>query len=381
MKERRMQTTSHPIATEDNVACFQLTSYTFGTPAVSSASGRKVYIQASLHADEVPAMLVAHVLRRELERLEAEGRIKGEIILVPAANPIGLSQMVHATPFGRYDLASGVNFNRNYKHVAAELKASLQDKLGADAQANVALVRQHARNAVAGWETENATQELKKTLLSMAIDADIMLDLHCDNEAVLHLYTGTALAEQVKPLAALLGAHATLLARDSGGEPFDEACSRLWWDLADHFGPDTPIPMACIGVTVELRGEMDVRYDLAEQDAEGLLQYLARQGVIDIALSPLPALLAEPTPLEGVEPLAAPHSGVLVFLKRLGERVQENEPVADIVNPVSGKVTTLRATRAGILFASTAHRHLLRGMHVCKIAGGAAYRSGNLLSQ
>jgi predicted deacylase len=137
--------------------------------------------------------------------------------------------------------------------------------------------------------------------------------------------------------------------------------------------------MACIGVTVELRGEMDVRYDLAEKDAHGLLQYLAHQDVLDIDREPLPALIAEPTPLEGVEPLAAPHSGVLVFLKRLGEHVQENEAVADIVNPVSGKVSTLRATRAGVLFASTAHRHLLRGMHVCKIAGGSAFRTGSLL--
>src|SRR5689334_9868789 len=102
-----MQATSHPIATEDNVATFQLTSYHFGTPGI----GKKVYIQASLHADEVPAMLVAHVLRRELARLEAEGRIRGEIILVPAANPIGLSQVVHGAPFGRYDLATGTNFN------------------------------------------------------------------------------------------------------------------------------------------------------------------------------------------------------------------------------------------------------------------------------
>jgi predicted deacylase len=378
-KENRMQPTIHPIATEDNVACFQLTSYRFGSPSGAGGSGKKVYIQASLHADEVPAMLVAHVLRRELERLEAEGRIKGEIILVPAANPIGLSQVVHGAPFGRYDLASGVNFNRAYKHVAAELKASLKDALGPDAAANTALIREHARRAVASWKTENPTQDLKKTLLGMAIDADIMLDLHCDNEAVLHLYTGTPLADQVKPLAALLGAHATLLARESGGEPFDEACSRLWWDLADHFGPDTPIPMACIGVTVELRGEMDVRYDLAEKDARGLLQYLAYQGVLDIERDPLPALIAEPTPLEGVEPLAAPHAGVLVFLKRLGDRIEEDEPVADIVNPVSGKVSTLRASRAGILFASTAHRHLLRGMHVCKIAGGAAFRTGSLL--
>jgi predicted deacylase len=372
-----MQPTFHPIATEDNVATFQLTSYRFGTPG----SGKKVYIQASLHADEVPAMLVAHVLRRELERLEAEGRIRGEIILVPAANPIGLSQVVHGAPFGRYDLASGHNFNRFYKHVAAELKESLKGKLGPDAQANVALVREHARRSIAEWNTDNPTQDLKKTLLGMAIDADIMLDLHCDNEAVLHLYTGTPLAEQVRPLAALLGAHATLLARESGGEPFDEACSRLWWQLADHFGPELPIPMACIAVTVELRGEMDVRYDLAEKDAQGLLQYLAYQGVLDIERAPLPALIAEPTPLEGVEPLAAPHAGVLVFLKKLGDQVVAGDAVADIVNPVSGKVSTLRCTQSGVLFASTAHRHLLRGMHVCKIAGGTAWRTGSLLGQ
>ncbi|MGO4477739.1 succinylglutamate desuccinylase/aspartoacylase family protein [Massilia sp. 2TAF26] len=374
-----MQSFSHPIATEDNVANFQLTSYSFGKMRGNPGAGKKVYIQASLHADEVPAMLVAHVLRRELERLDAEGRIEGEIILVPAANPIGLSQVVHGAPFGRYDLASGINFNRSYKHVAAELKASLKGQLGTDSQANAALVREHARRAVANWRTDSPTQDLKKLLLGMAIDADIMLDLHCDNEAVLHLYTGTPLADQVKPLAALLGAHATLLARESGGEPFDEACSRLWWELADHFGPSMPIPMGCIGVTVELRGEMDVRYELAEKDAQGLLQYLAYQGVLDIEREPLPPLVAEPTPLEGVEPLAAPHSGVLVFLKRLGDRVAENEAVADIVNPVSGKTTTLRATRAGILFASTAHRHLLRGMHVCKIAGDSAFRSGSLL--
>jgi hypothetical protein len=32
-----------------------------------------------------------------------------------------------------------------------------------------------------------------------------------------------------------------------------------------------------------------------------------------------------------------------------------------------------------VLFASTAHRHLLRGMHVCKIAGATAFRVGDLL--
>jgi predicted deacylase len=114
--ETIMQRQTHAIATEENIASFQLTSFHFGNPG-----SKKVYIQASLHADEVPAMLVAHVLRRELEKLDAAGHVQGEIILVPAANPIGLSQVIHGAPFGRFDLASGVNFNRSYKHVADEL--------------------------------------------------------------------------------------------------------------------------------------------------------------------------------------------------------------------------------------------------------------------
>jgi predicted deacylase len=126
---------------------------------------------------------------------------------------------------------------------------------------------------------------------------------------------------------------------------------------------------------------MDVRYDLAEQDAQAMLQYLAREGLIDIPLLALPAPLCAPTPLTGVEPLHAPQSGVLVFLKALGEQVAAGEAVADIVNPVTGVTATVRASRGGLLFASTAHRHLLRGMHICKIAGDAPFRSGSLLSQ
>jgi predicted deacylase len=371
-----MHAQTHPIATEPGVAAYQLTSHHYG----SAGSGKKVYIQAALHADEVPAMLVAHFLRRELERLDAEDRIHGEVILVPAANPIGLSQVVQGTPFGRFDLGTGVNFNRSFRHVADELKAALAGRLGEHGPANVAAIRAGARAAIARWEPLDHTEVLKKTLLSMAIDADIVLDLHCDNEALLHMYTGTALMDKAAPLAALLGARALLLSSASGGAPFDEACSRLWWELADHFGPQAAIPMACTAITVELRGEMDVRYDYAGRDASALLQYLAREGVLDIPQAALPEPLCAPTPLEGVEPLHAPQSGVLVFLKALGEHVHAGEAVADIVNPVTGTTATVRARQEGLVFASTAHRHLLRGMHVCKIAGATPFRSGSLLS-
>ena len=372
-----MQAQTHLISMQDSSTAYQLTSFHFGL----AGSGKKVYIQAALHADEVPGMLVSQFLRSELLALEAAGKLRGEIVLVPAANPIGLAQAIIGAPFGRFDLSTGTNFNRAYKHVAGDLKKSLAGRLGADASANVALVREHARTSVASWRPATDAESLKKILLGMAIDADIVLDLHCDNEAVLHMYTGTPLAEAAMPLAALLGSRALLLALEAGEEPFDEACSRLWWDLAAHFGPATPLPAACLSVTVELRGEMDVNYRDAEHDARALLAFLAHAGVSDQPCPPLPAARCAPTPLEGVEPLAAPHAGVLVFLKALGDTVAAGEAIADLVDPVSGRSTTLRASVPGVFFARTAHRHLLRGMAVGKIAGPVAFRAGKLLSQ
>ncbi|WP_300751166.1 succinylglutamate desuccinylase/aspartoacylase family protein [Janthinobacterium sp.] len=378
-----MQAHQHPISTEHASVAYQLSSFHFGVPAAGSRSGKKVYIQAALHADEVPGMLVSQCLRRELLALEAAGKLHGEVILVPAANPIGLSQAIHGAPFGRFDLSTGINFNRAYRHVADELKTTLAGKLGQDAQTNVALIRSHAREAIDAWQPRTDAETLKKTLLAMAIDADIVLDLHCDNEAALHIYTGTPLAGRIAPLSALLGARAVLLELAAGEEPFDEACSRLWWDLDAHFKGAYPIPMACLSTTVELRGEVEVSYALAERDAQALLRFLAIEGVLELdgANEALPAPLCEPTPLAGVEPILAPHAGVLVYLREMGEVLAAGDALADLIDPVSGATTTLRCTVAGVFFARSAHRHVLRGMNVGKVAGAIAYRGGSLLSQ
>ena len=372
-----MQVQKHGFSHPDSCLQLHLTSLHFGTPG----RGKKAYLQAALHADEVPGMLVAQCLRAELQALDAAGKILGEVVLVPAANPIGLAQAIQGTPFGRFDLSTGTNFNRAYKHVASDLKRSLDGRLNADADANVAIIRAHAREAVATWQPATDAEALKKVLLGLAIDADIVLDLHCDNEAVMHLYAGTPLAAQAAALAAYMGAHALLLALEAGEEPFDEACSRLWWDLAAHFGPAIPIAPACFAATVELRGEMDVGYALARRDARGLINFLAHAGVLDVQPDGMPAPLCAATPLEGVEPIVAPHAGVLVFLKNLGQKVQAGDAIADLIDPVSGATTTLACTRGGVFFARTAHRHLLRGMAVGKIAGPVPFRAGKLLSQ
>jgi hypothetical protein len=130
----------HQISRPESGGNYQLSSFHFGEPG----RGKKVYIQAALHADEIPGMLVSQFLRKALLAAEADGSLVGEVILVPAANPLGLAQAIHGAPFGRFDLSTGTNFNRAYKHVAEELKLSLAGKLGADAAANVSLIREHA---------------------------------------------------------------------------------------------------------------------------------------------------------------------------------------------------------------------------------------------
>ncbi len=372
-----MHTQHHPVSLSGSSAAFELLSYHYG----ERGSGQKVYIQAGLHADEVPGMLVAQTLRTELAALEAAGQLKGEVVLVPAANPLGLAQAVQGTPLGRFDLATGINFNRGYLHVTPAVRQALAGQLGPDADANMRAARRAALAAVADWRVASDAEALKKTLLGLAIDADVVLDLHCDNEAVLHLYTGTPLATQCAPLAALLGARALLVAREAGDDPFDEACSRLWWELADTAAPGQPIPLACLAVTVELRGEMDVSFDYARQDARALLDFLAHRGVIDVSPPPLPAALCRATPLQGVQPLVAQHAGMVVFLKDLGAQVKAGEAVATLIAPATGERSEVHAGVDGVFFARTAHRHLLRGMQVGKIAGTSPNRTGKLLSQ
>jgi hypothetical protein len=347
-------------------------------------AGRKAVIQASLHADEVPGLLVAHHLRRRLAELEARGVLRGEVVLVPFANPIGLSQRVLQAFEGRFELASGENFNRHYADLVPRAADLLEPRLRAGAEASVALVREALREACAALPATTELESLRRALLALAIDAEVVLDLHSDNEGVLHLYTATNLWGDIEPLARLMGSRAVLVADRSGDEPFDEACSMTWPRLAEELtrrlGRTVALPHACVAVTVELRGEHDVEHALADADAEALVQYLGWRGLVDGAPARLPALACEPTPLAGSIPVVAPHGGVLVFLRELGDTLRRGEPVAQIVNPADGTAVVLESPTDGVFYARESRRFVPAGTRVAKVAGREAVRSGKLLS-
>jgi uncharacterized protein len=370
-----MQTKRHQLLSPVIGTSREVLSFHYG----SAAHGRKVYIQAALHADEPPGLLVAHHLREALTALHRAGKLKCEVVLVPVANPIGLSQWIDQSHIGRFELRSAENFNRHYPDVLEAVAAAIDGKLTQDAAANVLLIRREMQTALRALKVGTELASLRQCLFALASDADLVLDLHCDNEALMHLYTGSPLWPRVEPLARYLGAVATLLETESGDHPFDEACSRLWWLLAQRF-PNHPIPLSCVSITVELRGERDVTQANAIKDCAALLAYLAQQGFIDAPVPPMPALLGEATPLAGSEALEAAASGVLVYLRELGDTISVGEAVAEVVDPLAGTTTAICATTAGVFYARQSLRFVHAGMRIGKIAGKVAFRSGNLLS-
>lgn len=339
----------------------------------------RVVVQASLHADEIPGMITAVELRKRLLELEAEGAIIGEIVLVPVANPIGLGQMTLGALIGRFDLRDGGNFNRAFPWLAPGAAKRLDGQLGPDAEANRDAVRAALLAELDATPALTSAECLKSELLRLSLPADLVLDLHCDSEATTHLYTMPQTADVFASLAARLEAQAVLVAEESGADPFDEAVSRPWFDLAARF-PDHPIPQGCASVTVELRGEADVEQSLAESDADVIVAFLADRSVIALNPPPVPQPQCEVTPLASVEHIISPVSGIVVFRMKIGAHIIAGDVIAEIVEPLSGDRTLLTAQSDGILFARASIRYATPGRRLAKIAGVTLKRTGKLLT-
>jgi len=354
----------------------QVHSFHYGPTDGSS----KVYIQASLHADELPGMLVAWCLKQRLAELENAGRLLGEVIVVPVANPIGLEQLLMDTPLGRYELESGQNFNRWFVDLSQQVGDDIEARLTSDALHNRGLVRESLLAALHAENAATQLQSLRLTLQRLACDADMVLDLHCDFESVEHLYTTPQAWPNVEPLSRYLGAQASLLATDSGGHAFDECFTLVWWQLQQRFAERYPIPLGCFSVTLELRGQADVNHALASRDCQAIINYLTDFGVIDGERQQPPELLYPATPLAAVEPVATPVGGLLVFCAMPGEYVEAGQLIAEVIDPISDTVTCINALNAGLLYARSLRRMATAGMVIAHIAGTEAYRSGYLLS-
>ena len=209
--------------------------------------------------------------------------------------------------------------------------------------------------------------------------------MHCDDEALLHLYGIPQQESFARELATDMGCEVVILSEPSGGDPFDEVWSTLWSRLAARY-PDRPIPLACCSTTLEYRGEADVNDRLAKADAEGLFRFLQRSGLIAGDPGPAPATAVTVYQLNAIDMVRTATAGILSYRVGLGERVESGAVIADLIdpaadNPAEGR-RTVTCQGAGVVLSLRLHKYVTPGMAVAKIAGHQAldHRTGNLLS-
>ncbi len=370
-----MKVEQHDLTPDSPGQQMSLTCLRFGVPGARP----KAYLQAGLHADEMPGPLVLHHLRGLLKAAEAEGRILGEVLLVPFANPIGLAQWVQQKPQGRQDLGSMQNFNRGYPDLAALSLGALQGQLGADPDRNLALIRAAFGQALRDLPCPTRNADLRRALLLWSHDADHVLDLHCDHVSLMHLYASPARPDETRLLARAVGAKLVLVEEVSGGNAFDEAHTAPYPALRRAFGPDIPIPAGAFSATLEYRGQFDVSDAQAMLDAANLMTYLAAVGVVagpsDPAHDDPPHL-----PLGGAIEAFAPQGGIVTWVAALGDEVQQGQVIAHVTDPAADLRLAVCAPVTGMLFRQDLWRSCLRGQGLAHVAGAKALRDGQMLS-
>ena len=343
--------------------------------------GPRVYIQAGLHADEMPGVLILQHLMPLLDVAEASGQVRGQIIVVPVANPIGLGQWQFGRPQGRFDADTMRNFNRSYPELDKLIGDALEGRLTQSADENRAIVRAAFRTALAGQTGKTDGEDLRLQLLRWSCDADYVLDLHCDHHSVLHLYASTARPADTSLLCRSVGARLALVQAVSGGNAFDEAHTVPWARLAERYGGSYPIPVACFSTTLEYRGQFDVDDDLAAEDARNLMSFLAAIGALAPGVAPSPAFDDAPhLPLGGAAEIFAPAGGVVTWASRPGDQVAKDAVIGHVTDPVTRIRHPVVSPVDGILFRQELWRSALRGQGLCHVAGQDVVREGDLLS-
>ncbi|WP_020558763.1 succinylglutamate desuccinylase/aspartoacylase family protein [Thiofilum flexile] len=349
--------------------CTELTYFQIG-PADAK---RKIFLQAALHADEQPGILILHHLLEYLIDADSKGLLKARFVVFPMVNPLGMGDIGFLQHQGRYDRSSGVNFNRQWPDLYAAIEEHVGAYLTDSAEDNVKRVRELVQHWLSEQQPVNALQQQRHYVMQEAFDADYVLDLHCDSDSLPHIFTVPQSTEVMQNLSDWMGAAATLVCEASGGSSFDEVWSTLWSRLAKQF-PNKPIPQATHSATLEYRGQFDTFDELNKTDARHLYAFFQAQGLIGGELIlPLPPKTPSATDLAATEMIKTPQAGLLAYTVELGQQVKKGDLIAELISldgeEAFRKRIPLYAGTAGVVLSRNTFKYVWRGASVAKIVG------------
>jgi predicted deacylase len=351
----------------------QLRVFGFGDPGARP----KAYLQAGLHADEPAGMMILRELAKLLAAAEEAGQIKGEIIVVPMANPLGIDQALNSAIMGRFELRTGANFNRAWPDLAGGLAEAVRKRIGKDAAENVEIVRRELKRRIAALRPESPILAQRIALARRAYDSDLVVDLHCDDEALSYMMAPDELWDEAKRFAVDVGVHSLQPSGEiSAANCFDECFFAPWQALSKEFG--ARVPLACKAFTFEMGGVLDVDIRQAARYAQGFFRYLRRTGCIDgVAPKHRANGLNE---FRAFEMLDSPAGGLLLYRQQLGDWVSPGDVLAEIVDPTAPDLESepaiIKASMKGCVVSRRLSRQVAFGDFVVMLAGHERPASG-----
>jgi len=299
---------------------------------VSNVPGPKVYIQSSIHGAEVQGNVVLLHLLKELKGAP----LRGEVTLVPNCNPVGSNLKSGEYTLGRFDPVNGQNWNRAY-HYNKDLISEFADKINPDM--DISELKQEYRSRLRASIEERLNNEwgvglaecLNLKLQLMALEADIVLDLHNGPVSTRHIYVPEYARESAKYFNI---PHVILINKVFSGA-LDEATFCPWWCLTDSLMERFPSSEWDFGIeafTVEMGSQEVIDFDAGKADSKGILSYLSYKKCFETPLQKPENITRYAVYLRDYKIMYSGFGGMVEYVAKPGQFVKKGELMARALN-------------------------------------------------
>ena len=343
-----------PNGDSHNITAFFVTGHSDGPCA---------YIQSGIHGGELQGTLVIYEILDYLKNHP----LKGTVILVPMANPMGLDSKVGNYTYGRFNSVTGENWNRSYIDLVShttnfnvqefakthrddppeKMKKAFKEEMAS-------CLRRLSKHKQKHHYASSENERLAMTLQQLALPADIVLDIHTGSCACRYLYCPESRKEEGK----ILNFPFTLLIPPLFSGAIDEAMFVPWHTLereCKKLGREGDVSFS--SYTLELGSEECVDREEAQQDAANILHCLCHRGMLEKAPERTLEKVQAFSLLKDFQTYYSPEGGLVEYLKAPGERFVAGEELAHLYRPPQGKqfdsidscIHTIKARDDGIV--------------------------------
>jgi predicted deacylase len=173
-------------------------------------------------------------------------------------------------------------------------------------------------------------QQLNLNLQKIAVNADIVLDLHNGPVSTRHVY----IPEYARQAAYQFSIPHCIFIPNVFAGALDEACFCTWWLLQDCLNErfNSEFNFGVEAFTLEMGSQEVIDFAEGEKDALGILGYLAKKGVLDNQQYQPAKMQRLGVSLADYKTLFTDFGGMVEYCVKPGQKVKKGEVMARVLN-------------------------------------------------